>query len=183
MRTVIGFTGVARCGKGTAAQHLVEHYNFRLVKFAGPLKDMCRSIGLTENQIEGDEKELPCDLIGGKSPRFFMQHLGTGFGRNTISQDIWIRLWRHRVSEVPDGIGVVADDVRFQNEALAIADLGGKVIRIRADRPGVGIAGSHASELQVVPANITIDNSGYTDKFLEQIDHLVQEQFHLSQRG
>ena len=183
MRTVIGFTGVARCGKDTAAQHLVEHYGFRLVRFAGALKDMARTLGLTENQIEGDEKELPCDLIGGKTPRLFMQLLGTEFGRNSICQDIWIRIWKHRVSEAPEGVGIVAPDCRFYNEAMAIADLGGKVVRIRANRPGVGIAGGHASELQVVPANITIDNSGYTDTFLEQIDHLVQEQFHLSQRG
>ena len=183
MRVVVGFTGVARCGKGTAAQYLVERYGFRLVKFAGPLKDMARAIGLTENQIEGDEKELPCEMLGGRSPRYFMQHLGTGFGRDTICEDLWIRLWKSRVAEVPDDQGVVADDVRFPNEGLAIADLGGRVVRISANRPGVGISGSHVSELQTVPANITIDNSGYTDALLEQIDHLALEHFHLSQRG
>ena len=183
MRIVIGFTGVARCGKDTAAQYLVERYNFRIVRFAGALKDMARAVGLTENQIEGDEKEQPCELLGWKSPRFFLQTLGTEFGRDLICADLWTRIWKHRVSEVPNDVGVVAPDVRFSNEGMAIADLCGKVVRISANRPGVGIAGQHVSELQTVPANITIDNSGYTDAFLEQIDHLATEHFHLSQRG
>ena len=136
-----------------------------------------------ENQIEGDEKERPCELLGYKTPRHALQTLGTEWGRDLICADLWTRIWRHRVAEVADGVGVVAPDVRFQNEGLAIADLGGKVVRISANRPGVGIAGQHVSELQTVPANITIDNSGYTDAFLEQIDHLATEHFHLSQRG
>lgn len=180
MRVVIGFTGVARCGKDTAARYLVERYNFRIVRFAGALKDMARAIGLTENQIEGDEKEQPCELLGWKSPRFFMQALGTDLGRDLICNDLWTRIWKHRVSEVPDGVGVVAPDCRFANESAAVAELGGEVIRIRAARPGVGIAGQHVSEFQTVPANMAIDNNGDIKDFLAEIDRLARDQFGLT---
>lgn len=52
-------------GKSEAAAHLVSRYNFQLVKFAGPLKDMTRALlqwnGLsdTEPYIEGSLKETP----------------------------------------------------------------------------------------------------------------------------
>jgi hypothetical protein len=174
MRPLIGFTGLARCGKGTAAEHLVRNHGFACVKFAGALKDMMRALGLTEDHIEGHLKELPCDLLGGKTPRFAMQRLGTEFGRQTIADDIWIRAWCDRVSKVgPQYHGIVTDDTRFDNEAAAIRDAGGIVVRIIANRDGVGIAGAHASEAMAFSADVTIDNSGTIAEFITRVDDIL----------
>src|SRR4051794_965130 len=63
-RTIIAFTGLAGSGKSTAAHHLVNRRGFQRVRFAGPLKAMMASLGLTHEQIEGAEKESPCALLG-----------------------------------------------------------------------------------------------------------------------
>jgi len=62
-RVIVGFHGKAFAGKSTAARHLVEHWGFHLEKMAGPLKDICRSFGLTDEHLEGSLKESPCDLF------------------------------------------------------------------------------------------------------------------------
>jgi hypothetical protein len=60
---IIAFTGLAGSGKSTAAKHLCTRHGFERVRFAGPLKDMMRALGLTEREIEGDRKESPCALL------------------------------------------------------------------------------------------------------------------------
>lgn len=234
MRQVIGFAGPARCGKGTAADHLVAKHDFRLVKFAGPLKDMLRALGFDESEIEGEKKELPSPKLthgnfealcsrgdiafkaigvsledfeehdpipllnnrtlafvaaafvgtiaqviargekdGGASPRLLMQMIGTDWGRDMICSDLWIRLWHLRAHSVPKEFGVVVDDVRFPNEAGAVRVFGGVVYRITADRPGVGIAGSHTSEKQTLSTDRDIDNSRDIGSFLSAVDDLA----------
>ncbi len=145
---IIGFSGGMGCGKSTAIEQL-EFFTKKapnLVKFAGPLYDMqeyiYRRIASVYDRPEGFVKD-----------RVLLQWLGTNWGRDTISQSIWVDLWKadaeytsHRSRK-----DIVCDDVRFDNEAVAIKELGGYVIKIT--RPnntkhaigGVGIA-NHASE-------------------------------------
>ena len=155
---VVAFTGVAGSGKSTATRYLVERHGYTLVKFAGPLKDACRAMGLSERHIEGDLKEEPCDILCGKTPRYLMQVLGTELGRNLIGDDFWIRLWRARVEQVfADAGRVVCDDCRFPNEAQAIRRLGGDIFKIEGRG---GIAGEHASERGCGDQDLVIDNDG-----------------------
>jgi hypothetical protein len=62
-RALIAFTGLAGSGKSTAAEHLVQAHQFTRLRFAGPIKAMCRALGLTEEQVDGGQKEVPCDLL------------------------------------------------------------------------------------------------------------------------
>src|SRR5690606_4187664 len=78
---IIALSGPAGSGKSTAAAYLVDK-GYTLIKFAGPLKAMCQAIGFTDWHLEGDGKERPLDWLQGKSPRQFMQLLGTEFGRD-----------------------------------------------------------------------------------------------------
>lgn len=140
---VVGLTGAAGSGKSTAAAYL-QTKGFTLVKFAGPLKDMCRAIGMSESMIEGDEKERPASMLQGKTPRQAMQWLGTEWGRDMIGPHFWIGLWEARALDVLDQGGrVVVDDCRFENEADAVRKLGGFVMGL-TDRGG--LSGRHASE-------------------------------------
>lgn len=137
-------SGPAGAGKSTIAGELAARHGYTVVKFAGPLKAMLRAIGLTDAEIEGDLKEQPCPLLGGRTPRHAMQTLGTEWGRNLIAPDIWVAAWRHAVHGVlASGGRVVVDDCRFRNELGAAMEMGGVAVRLVRD--GAGTV-AHASE-------------------------------------
>ncbi len=154
---IIGFAGRAGSGKTTAARMLEEEIGFVRLPFAAPLKAMAAALGLTLRETAGDLKETPCTMLCGKTPRQFMQMLGTEFGREMIGQDLWVEAWKRSAARArhdamseqcttrPD-MHIVVDDVRFSNEVAAIEALGGVVVRI--DRAGAGSASGagHASE-------------------------------------
>ena len=135
---IIGLVGQRRSGKDTAAQALIE-CGFEPVKFAEGLKVMLRSLFSSlganetdvERMIEGDLKEQPSHLLGGKTPRFAMQSLGTNWGRELIGDNIWVDTAIERCRRF---VNAVITDCRFPNEAAAIKLAGGKLIRIT--RPG-----------------------------------------------
>lgn len=173
-RPVIALTGLMGAGKTTCAMHLTDKHNYRRIRFAGPLKDMAYAFGLSWRHIDGDLKEEPCDLLAGKSPREFMQLLGTEFGRNLIDPNIWVRAWHHAVAQVPEGIGIVVDDCRFPNEAQAARELSGRARIVRVVREGSEAPAAHISELQAFHADTIIINSGSKEDLYRQIDQLAR---------
>lgn len=172
-RLIIAFTGLAGAGKSTAAAYLVKHHRFERVRFAGPLKAMMAALGLSQEQIEGSEKEKPCALLGGKTPRYAMQTIGTEWGRDLIDFDLWIRAWQAAVDAKRPEIPVVVDDCRFPNEAAAVRAAGGVLVRI--DRPGAGLgAAGHVSEAHTLPSGWTILNDGSPDNLHSQVDAFLR---------
>lgn len=167
---VVALTGAAGSGKSTLADYLIERHGYVRVKFAGPLKDMCRAVGLGEAHIEGALKELPCPLLQGKTPRFFMQQLGTQFGRDIIGEDFWTGLWAATANDVLDHGGrVVTDDCRFDNEADTVRSFGGLVYQITGRG---GLSGAHKSEAGV-DADIVIRNTGTIAELRQRADELL----------
>lgn len=156
---LVALTGAAGSGKSTATRFLVERHGYTLVKFAGPLKAMCRAVGLSEEQIEGDLKEEPCEMLCGKTPRYLMQAMGTELGRNLIGENLWVNLWRSRALDImAHSFGrVVVDDCRFPNEAEAVRQLGGMIIKLEGRG---GIAGQHASEAGCGQHDAVVTNDG-----------------------
>ena len=154
---LVALTGPKHCGKSTVATAVLDAAHPLLTgpnpfvarhRFAGPLKAMLRTLGLTEAQIDGDEKELPCALLGGKTPREAMITLGTEWGRTLIGEDLWVNAIMLRVdADLVAGKLVVIDDLRFDNEAIAIRKRGGLIIKL--ERPGISYTGEHASEMGV----------------------------------
>lgn len=134
------------------------------------------------------------------SPRIMLQSLGTQFGRESISEDVWIDYalklctkllrgqgsWRYspqkgaiscEIEEKPSGI--VISDVRFTNELTAIKAAGGRVIRVERDvaKGKVGIE-NHASEVEQQGFNINaldavINNNKTLDDLYDAVDMLV----------
>lgn len=173
-RTIVAFTGLAGSGKSTAAAHLVNRYGYQRVRFAGPLKAMLAALGCTPDEIDGHLKETPCDLLGGKTPRQAMQTLGTEWGRDLVTPDLWIRAWQAALAKVPAGVNVVVDDCRFPNEAAAIKAAGGFIVNI--DRPGAGAgAAGHSSEGQRLPIDMTVHNTTTEKGLLYSIDELAAD--------
>lgn len=149
---VIAISGAAGSGKSTVSDFLALRFSYTKTKFAGPLKDMMRALGLDDRQIEGDLKEVPSDWLGGQTPRHAMQTLGTEWGRKCMGVDFWVEMWA-KSTRLP----VVVDDCRFANEAAAVRRMGGRVLRLVGRG---GIEGGHVSESHDFIADEVIVNDG-----------------------
>lgn len=143
---LIGFTGSAGSGKTTAANYLIKVARYHRVSFAEPIREMLVALGIPQHVLRDPVlKESPHPLLDGKSPRHAMQTLGTQWGRQHISHNLWVmHALRTAVRIMQNGSRAVFDDVRFDNEAEEIVKHGGKIIRLV--RAGAGTASKHESE-------------------------------------
>lgn len=140
---VIGIAGKARTGKDTAAAMLLEEFGGYRYAFADPIRGMLKAIGVDMSQkLWQDLKEEPIELLGGKSPRYLMQTLGTEWGRLMVDKDIWLKLAGHYLTHT--GPGMIISDVRFANEAAWVREQGGLIIHL--DRPTAAKVREHESE-------------------------------------
>jgi hypothetical protein len=145
---IVGIAGKKRAGKDTVASILQakDPDQVRCIHLADPIKHAVRSwFGWTSEHTDGHLKETvdPRWLI---TPRLAMQLLGTDVARQ-LHPDIWVRCALARVAIFGNRI-VLIPDVRFTNEARAIRQEGGLVLRIyrdRTDRHG----DEHPSEMEM----------------------------------
>lgn len=170
---VVALTGAAGSGKSTVANYLIEHYGYFRIKFADPLKDMLRIIGLGEMHIEGQLKETPIEWLDGRTPRYLMQTLGTEWGRHMVSRDIWVAIWQNKVESwlhANPEYRIVVDDCRFANEAETVREMGGRIVALH--RPGAGLAGKHPSESGITVKDLRIVvNDGDIDQLRLRVLH------------
>ena len=163
---IIGLSGLKGSGKSTAADFLVVD-GFIKMSFADPIKRMLADIGLAWKDLYGEGKEEPNDMLNGKTPRYAMQTLGTEWGRDLISPDLWVNVVKYDILQRPTRDNIVIDDCRFHNEVGMILSLGGIVIYI--DRGGE--SGNHASEsgIKLLHRSITLQNKSSLEDLQEAI--------------
>ena len=150
------YSPAPQSGKTTTADYL-NLQGYTVVKFAGILKDMVRTMLLgagiplltVERMVEGDLKEFSLTLASGVkvTPRRLMQTLGTEWGRG-IDPDLWASLTAAKIKQmVGRGQKVVIDDMRFPNEFDAITKIGGATVCIH--RSTAEVVTGHSSEGQL----------------------------------
>ncbi len=161
MIKLIALTGAAGSGKSTIAEYLSrpksKHIPFARVKFSRTIKRMLLQIpGMTEEMTEGRYKETPQEILGGQTPRQVMQTLGTEWGRDLVSKNIWLDSWENYVNDFSH---VVAEDLRYLNEARLVKKLGGEIWRVV--RPNF-LNNGHVSETEQtdIEADVIIHNNG-----------------------
>lgn len=176
MLKLIGLTGHKGAGKSLAAEYLRTKHGFACVGFASPLKAMLQNLGVPYANLHAPLlKEEPLSEFGGRSARYLMQSLGE-WGREA-APDFWVERWKVTVQRHVSPL-IVADDIRYPNEAKAVHQLGGKVIRIR--RPSAdNIIDDHPSEKLVdsISADFTIHNHIGPDQLKMTIDNLLAGDF------
>lgn len=138
--------------------------------FASPLKEIATGLfGLSDNQVNGTDIEKNTktpfrweDMPGNNkrkgrmTAREFLQFFGTEVCRS-IYEDVWSDRLLKSISEEGPLIAII-DDCRFPNEAKAIQDAGGKVVKLTR-KP---YKDSHSSESALDKYDnfdATIDNS------------------------
>jgi hypothetical protein len=193
---ILGLSGYARSGKDEAAKVLVEEFGFRRVAFADKLREVLYALNPI---VKGETVDHPLagplltnyrlkwviDKYGwngyketefGEEIRALLQRLGTEAGRETLWDSIWVDA---AFADVKPWEKIVVTDVRFPNEAKAIADRNGRLIRII--REGVGPANSHASEtsLDTWPFDEIILNSSTLEFFKEGVRNMATSKEYL----
>jgi hypothetical protein len=167
MNKLIALTGTAFSGKSTIAKELTR-YGYTRKKMSQTLKNMLLQIpGVTEEMTEGSLKEVPQEVLGGKTPRYAMQSLGTEWGRDTIFRRIWLESWKRSIEGISK---VVVEDLRFPNEAELIRELGGEIWRVTRLTSSIG---DHKSEVEMRQINpdVVIKNDGD----LNSLHHMLTE--------
>lgn len=172
---LIGFGHRFRVGKDTAADYLIKQYGFKRLAFADALKKVCiAAFGFTEEQVYGSKK-MEVDPYWGKSPGHYLQQVGTELFRNNIDPNFWVKAAFRQIDADPDS-NYVIPDLRFKNEAQAILDRGGYVVRI--DRPGASDPNRnslHPSEVDLLDYDKwsrILHNDGPIEKLYLELDWL-----------
>lgn len=169
--SLVGFVGLKRSGKDTAASALMRR-GWKRMAFADPLKEMsmnlrgvwvqipdgihlAKAVGGTPRNgggfaqyhhvIEALGMEKAKDLV--PDVRTVLQTLGTDCVRGTLGERTWTDLTGQRVTEeLARGEAVVLTDVRFDEEFTLVHDLGGIVIGVwRGDQDSLDRALADAS--------------------------------------
>lgn len=166
---LIGITGHKFSGKSTVANILSEMLGYETHSFADKLKDVtCILSGCTRENLEDYEfKECEfvpnhlkpyCGDVEFPTYRAFLQHFGSEVMRG-VNDSIWIDCTLDSCGE-----DAIISDVRFPNEARAIKEQCGIVIRV--ERAGLQSSDTHSSETamrEIVPDYIVSNNKGLDD--------------------
>ncbi len=115
--------------------------------------------------------------------REFLQLLGTESIRNQLHENIWVNALfadydKHK------HINWIITDCRFPNEAKAVKDRGGIIVRVNRNDPNIGVYPDkfplervlHNSEtaLDDYTFDYTIDNSGTVDELVEKVKEMLK---------
>ena len=198
---IIGICGLIGSGKDTIADHLVKDHKFVKISFADKLKDTVATLfewdrdlldGKTEQSRLWREQEdhfWSKELKKKVTPRYVLQVFGTECMRDGFYDGIWVSMLKKKVTENPD-INWVIPDVRFENEANMIQELGGEVWWVkRGQLPmwfrmyqdiGQKPKDVHASEWAWANTNFDaeFENNSTINSLKNQVqDHLVSNGF------
>ena len=187
---IIGLIGFKQVGKSTAANYLEEKYGFvrhnmkdALVaevkqNFPDLLAEIVRQLELRRSEFEIVPWTVD-RLFVDKPPlmRALLQNYGTEVRRRD-NDNYWVNRW----DTIARNTGLfrsnlVTDDVRFKNEAQAVIDRGG--ILIRLTRPDITTGGSHRSEIEQLEiiADYTIEcEPGGQESLYAQLDEIINKQ-------
>ena len=153
MSQLIGLVGYAGAGKDTVGSILLENHGFQRRAFADKLRELALAMDFVwgpEAQrlsLSGIVEDYGWDYAKRNYPevRRFLQDIGQGH-RRVFGEDFWVRQILGRTDSRLHwilGPATVITDVRYENEAQRILQLGGHLIVIA--RRGCG-PNSHLSE-------------------------------------
>lgn len=186
---IIGITGKAGSGKDTVGEILKEKHDFATTSFAWPIKKMVTGLfGFDVDKWDDREWRETEQEVWGCTPRHLAQTLGTEWGRQRISDTLWLDLALKRIEEEEFPF-VAITDVRFHNEADRLREYSyGHIIHVhRADlgaESGDKINRRHASEQGIGNPNTNdfhINNFGTIEDLEEQVTQVLERILELQQ--
>lgn len=173
---LIGLGYKARSGKDTVADYLEKEYSYYRHSFAFQLKALLWFLfGIDDELLISGDKNTYIPLWG-MTVREMLQKIGTDALRNNFDKDIWVKL---AFKDILDGENQVFTDVRFENEAKAIKEKGGILIRIDRDNEQLtGPTATHQSESELDEFSdwdYILVNNGTLQDLYDGIDTIMED--------
>ena len=169
---------------------LKERSNWEIKKWAGKLKQIASiltNIKITKFEDQEFKKSTLGIEWGEMSVREFLQKLGTDGLRNGLHSNVWVNalmseyvINKEHFNDIANGREVgdgypnwVVTDTRFPNEAEAVKQKGGIVVRV--NRNGVKPVNSHPSEvgLDNWAFDHVIENNGSIEDLIEKVKAIL----------
>jgi len=180
---IIGLTGYKQSGKSVASKYLQEKYGYKPHNFKDSLiKELKENFPDLLEEIRGDtygtvRPGFDVNTLFQEKPpliRKLMQNYATEVRRKE-NPDYWRNKWIERVSYVaPDN--VVVDDVRFLNEAEAVKNLGGILIKIIRTAQEKTDTHSSETEHELIKPNFIIEaGEGKQEELYKQLDEIINK--------
>lgn len=169
---IIAFTGLAGSGKTTVADYVVSEHGFKKHNFKDALVfEMLDRLPDVLKELKKHYSMTLDKLFKEKPPimRALMQNYGTEVRRGD-GPNYWVDRWKESLGEG----NYVVDDVRFVNEAEAVQDKGGIIVRV--SRPDSSSNSTHTSETeqnQIEPDFTIISNTGDLEGLYKQIESVI----------
>lgn len=166
---LIGISGKKRFGKDAACaimQKVIKGSTFR-IGFADAIKaEVAKEFNTSVRAIDLDKAKF----------RPILQQWGT-LKREMVHSDYWI--WKVRdslLAQPPGLVAAIVPDVRRENEAQWIEDLGGFLVRVERPMSGTGID-DHITEtaLDFYDFKFTLSNNGTLDDFVQPVREFLKE--------
>lgn len=179
---IVALCGYKQSGKSSVGRYLCSYYAYKILRFADRLKEMIRVLGVADDYIDGDLKEVPCAELCGKTVRHAMQTLGTEWGRRLIDNDLWVNQLKMQMDYhiSCEHKRFVIDDLRFLNEekwlkSLVFAPYNYDVKIIRIKRYGNNVISNHQSELEMdqIVEDWTVFNDGTKEEMFKSLDDIL----------
>jgi hypothetical protein len=173
---IIGLHGKMGAGKNEAAKRLALLSKLPVIEvsYAAKLKESAAAVlGCTVEDLERWKNDPDAGVLVNvhgdpyvfQTVRSFLQRYGTEGHRDVFGEDFWLDA---ALPLYPQGLSspyrrslYAVTDVRFQNEADRIRELGGIVVKVVGPTSDTG---SHVSEREL-DCDYSIDNSARDDDF------------------
>lgn len=179
---IIGLHGYARSGKDSLAEVLIKEQGFRRIAFADNIRN---SVYRLNPIVEWVDQKNPVsiqtlvDKIGWEDAKInypevrrLLQVFGTEVGRELFDENIWVSL---ALNGVDPSENIVITDMRFINEAIAVQNANGLLVKI--NRPGVGPINTHASDAGLPDEifDFVLNNDGSLEDWHKQTRGMFSE--------
>jgi len=185
-KLLIACHGLPGSGKDTFANFLIQGGgNWSKVSFAAPIKrGLSAMFNIPMEDIENPNIKNSANYKFNRSIRYMAQTLGTEWGRTLIKDSVWVDLGQEAIEHAWDkGQSVINTDLRFENEAIRVKELGGIIVHIIRndnkfdDANKINGAYNHASNITLDEKYIdfVIFNSWTIDDFQREVTRVIKE--------
>lgn len=170
---IIGLCGFKGSGKTVVANHLITEYGFVAHNFKSALNKEVKQNFPELLDVLANAYHMDIDKLFVNKPvgmRALLQNYGTDV-RRAEDPGYWVKEWCKDLHDE----NYVVDDVRFLNEARAIRDRHGIIIRVT--RPDITTGGSHLSETEhlQIEADFTVAAPPGEHAYLRgQVDGVIE---------